>query len=97
MMLGHHRRHHSSWTPPIKPLMRTDVQFIRDGVELLLTVARQVCAFGQVLADQAIDVLVAATLPRAMRVTEVNSNAGAICDFSVPEQNRPNSGQAQRY
>jgi len=45
MTLGHHRRHHFSWTLAIKPLTRTDVQFVRDGVELLLTVARQVCAF----------------------------------------------------
>lgn len=61
-MLGHHRRHHFNWKFVIKPLAREDVQFVRDGVELLLTTARQVCAFGQVLADQTIVVLVAATL-----------------------------------
>jgi hypothetical protein len=41
----------------------------RDGIQFLLAMYRQVCALRQILADQAVDVLVAAALPRAMRVT----------------------------
>ena len=37
---------------------------IRNSVQLLLAVLRQVSTLGQVLANQAVDVLVAATLPR---------------------------------
>lgn len=44
---------------------------------------RQVCALGQVLVDQAVDVLVAAALPRAVRVSEVNCHAGLLGDFIV--------------
>lgn len=89
MVLGHHCRHHFNWTLVIKALTRTSIQFVRDGVQLLLTIARQVRAFGQVLADQAIDVLIAAALPRAMRVTEVNSDAGTLCDFGVSHHFTP--------
>ena len=52
------------------------VDFIGDGVQLLLAVARQVGAFGQVLAHQAVGVLVAASLPWAVRVAKVHGHAG---------------------
>ena len=47
---------------------RACVQLIGDGVQLTLGVARQVCALGQVLAQQAIRILVGATLPGAVRI-----------------------------
>jgi len=45
-------------------------------VELLLAERREVGAFGQVLAQQAVGVLVDAALPRAVRVGEVDLYAG---------------------
>ena len=44
------------------------VQPMGDGVQLVLGVARQVYALGQVLAQQAIDVLVGTVLPGAVRI-----------------------------
>ena len=39
-------------------------------IKLLLGTLREISALGQILADQAVDVLIAASLPRAMRITE---------------------------
>lgn len=50
---------------------------IGDGVKLFVTVVRRIGAFGQVLANQAIGVLVAATLPWAVRIAKVHGHAGA--------------------
>jgi len=44
------------------------IQPMGDGVQLALGIARQVRALGQVLAQQAIGVLVGAALPRAVRI-----------------------------
>ena len=49
-------------------LARPLVQLSSDRVELVLRVARDVDALGQVLPEQSIGVLVAAPLPRALRV-----------------------------
>lgn len=56
-------------------LARAVVDLIGNGIELLLAVAAQVRALGQVLAHQAIDVLVGAPLPGAVRVAKVHRNA----------------------
>jgi hypothetical protein len=45
---------------------------------LFLGVAGQVGAFGQRLSDQAVGVLVGASLPRTMRITEVHGDAGRL-------------------
>ena len=52
----------------VETFPRACVQPIGDGVQLTLGVARQVCALGQVLAQQAICILVGATLPGAVRI-----------------------------
>jgi hypothetical protein len=44
------------------------VEAMRDGVQLTLRVARQVCAFGQVLAQQPVGVFVCAALPGTVRI-----------------------------
>lgn len=49
----------------VEALARAHVQLQRDGIQLLLAMFRNVCAFGQILANQAVDVFVAATLPGA--------------------------------
>ena len=47
---------------------RARFQPMGDGVQLVLGVARQVCALGQVLAQQAIGVLIGTALPGAVRI-----------------------------
>ena len=82
-MLGHHLRHHFDWAFVIKTLARPNIELVRDSVQLLLAHARQIRTLGQVLAEQAINVFVATSLPRAVRVAEVNSYTRALSDFSV--------------
>ena len=52
----------------VETFSRARVQAMRDGVQLVLGVARQVCALGQVLAQQAIGVLIGTALPGAVRI-----------------------------
>ncbi len=59
------------------------VDFIGDGVQFLLVVARQVGAFGQVLAYQAVVVLVAASLAWGVRVAKVHGHAGVVGQLFV--------------
>ena len=82
--LLHHLAHNFDWAFEVEALTRTHVQLQCDGIQFFLAVYRQVCAFGQVLADQAIDVFVATALPRAVRVAEVNRHPSLLGDFSMP-------------
>ena len=52
----------------VEAFSRARVQAMRDGVQLALGVARQVRPLGEVLAQQAIGVLVGAALPGAVRI-----------------------------
>ena len=52
----------------VQTFSRARVQAVREGVQLALRVARQVRALGQVLAQQAIGVLVGAALPGVVRI-----------------------------
>jgi len=52
----------------VETFPRARVQAMRDGVQLALRIARQVRALGQVLAQQAIRILVGAALPGAVRI-----------------------------
>jgi hypothetical protein len=83
MMLCHHLRHHFDWALVIKTLARANIQRVGNGVQLLLTMTGQVCALGQVLADQTIDIFIATALPGTMRVTEVDRYASALGDFGM--------------
>lgn len=58
------------------PLPGPGVEVQRDLVELILAVHRQVRALGQVLSEQAVGVFVAAALPGAVRVGEVDRHTG---------------------
>lgn len=60
------------------------VQLSCNCVELKLRVTRQVHALGQVLPEQPVGVLVAATLPGALRITEVDLYVGRHREFLVP-------------
>ncbi|PAV66370.1 hypothetical protein WR25_04289 [Diploscapter pachys] len=80
----HHLGHHFNRTFPVKAFAWPNVQLVGNGIQLFLAVYRQVCALGQVLADQAIDVLVAAALPGAVRVTEVDGHPRLLGDLGMP-------------
>ena len=59
------------------------VERVRDGLEVLGGPAGQVGALGEVLAQQAVGVLVRAALPRAVRVGEVDRGAGLDVERGV--------------
>ena len=54
----------------VETFPRARVQPIGNGVQLTLDIAPQVGAFGQVLAQQAIRMLVSAALPGTVRITK---------------------------
>ena len=60
------------------------VDFICIRIKLLLAVARQVGALGDVLTHQAVHVLAGAPLPRAVRVTKVHCDPGDFSQLLVP-------------
>lgn len=88
-MLGHHLRHHFYRALVIKTLTRPDIQFVGDCIQLLLTMDIQVRALGQVLSDQAIYIFITATLPRTVRVAEVDSYLGALGDLGMARDSLP--------
>ncbi len=57
---------------------RLCVKFKRDGIEVFLIKDCEVGTLGQVLAQQAVGVLIATLLPRAMRISKVNFHAGGL-------------------
>ena len=79
----HDLSHHLDGAFEVEALARSHVQLQRNGVQLLLAMYRQVCALGQVLANQAVDVFVAAALPGAVWVAEVDRHAGSLGDLGV--------------
>ena len=89
MLQRHYFCHDLNRAFPIEALARSDVQFVGNGIQLLLAVHRQVRALGRVLADQAVDVLVAAALPGAVWVAEVDRHTGLLGDFRVPRHLSP--------
>ena len=52
----------------VETFSRARVQPMSDGIQLVLDAARQVRALGQVLAQQAIGVLIGAALPGTVRI-----------------------------
>ena len=80
----HHFAHHLDRAFEVEAFARSHIQLQSDGVQGFLTMHRQVRALGQVLADQSIDVLIAAALPGAVRVAEVDRHPGPLGDLGVP-------------
>lgn len=78
-----HLGNHFNRTSEIEAFTRPNVQLIRNGVQLLQTVLRQVRTLGQVLANQTVDVLVTAALPRAVRIAKINRHARFLGQFGV--------------
>ncbi len=63
-------------TLPVKAPARTGVELPGNGIELGLTEAGPVCALAEVLAEQAVGVLVDAALPRAVWIGAADCDAG---------------------
>lgn len=57
------------------------VEFVRDTEERARPVRAQVRALGEVVAKEAVGVLVRAALPRRVRITEVDQRAGRAADL----------------
>ena len=81
----HDLSHHLDGAFEVEALARSHVQLQRNGVQLLLAMNRQVCALGQVLANQAVDVFVAAALPGAVRVAGKRSFHDVLDLLYVPK------------
>ena len=74
----HHLAHDFDRALEIEAFTGAHIQFQGDGIQLLLTVYRQVSPLGQVLADQAVDVFVATALPGAVRVRKASACAALL-------------------
>ena len=61
---------------PAESFSRPSVELPSDGIELSLREVGQVGAFREILAQQAMGVLVDAALPRAVRIGEIDGAAG---------------------
>jgi hypothetical protein len=61
---------------PAEGLPRAGVQGGGDGGEIVEAVPGKICALGEVLAQQPVGVLVGGALPRAVRIAEVDLQAG---------------------
>src|SRR5207302_4782187 len=64
------------WFEPAECLTGSIVERVGGGVEVVLSMDGEVGAFGEVLAAQAVGVLVGAALPGAVRIAEVDVDAG---------------------
>lgn len=56
---------------------------LSNDIELLLAVAREVSALGQVLTNQSVGVFIGAALPRAVRVAEIHRHLRATAQLLV--------------
>src|SRR5215218_8117017 len=65
----------------VEALAGAVVEFVGDGVELGFADGAEVGALGEVLAQQAIGVLVGAALPGGVRIAEVDLDAGVDVDL----------------
>src|SRR5436305_1983248 len=69
--------------PPVKRLAGSAVERGCDGGEIVDVVAREVGASREVLTEQAVGVFVGAALPGALRVAEVDLEAGVDSKLRV--------------
>src|SRR3954465_858931 len=77
------------WGFPAQRFAWSTVELLGDVLEVGGTVHREVAAFGEVLAEQPVGVLVAAALPGAGRVAEVDRHVGGHAEGPVGGPPRP--------
>ena len=77
----HYFAHDFDWT--LEALTRTHIQLECNGIQLFLAVSRKIRDLGQVRANQAVDVFVAAALLGTVRVAEVDRYADSRGGLSV--------------
>jgi transposase InsO family protein len=77
------------WRSPAESLSRSAVEGDSHCVELLLRVSADVRTFRKVLPQQPVSVLVGSTLPRTLRIAEIDSQSGFDPKLSVLGQLRP--------
>ena len=64
-------------------MSRTAIELGRDGIQRRLVELAEVAALGEVLAQQAVGVLVGPALPGATRVAEIDLDAGVDGELQV--------------
>ncbi len=83
-MFCHQFIHHLDRAFEVEAFSRPHIQLEGNGIQLFLAGQRQIRSLGEILANQAIDILVAASLPRAMGITEVDGDASILRDSGMP-------------
>jgi hypothetical protein len=66
-----------------KVCWRPAAEVVGDGIEVILTVGREISVLGQIPAPQAVGVLAGSTLPRAVRLAKVDPHTGRDAEFLV--------------
>ena len=68
---------------PTEGFSGTTVESCGNSCEILGVMSAQVCAFGKVLTQQTVGVLIRPSLPRAMRIAEVDRQIGVDPELGV--------------
>ncbi len=71
------------WGFPVEGFSGSGVEGVSDCVEVVWGVSGEVGAVGEVLAQQAVGVLVGAALPWGLRVAEPDVEAGGYAELGV--------------
>ena len=70
-----------SWASKVETFSGSRIELPGNGIKLCLREAGEIGALGEILAQQAIGILVDAALPRAVRIGEIHGDAS---DFGKP-------------
>ena len=84
------------WGLPSKGLSRSAVECVGDCLDLLGGPPGKVSAFEEVLASEAVGVLVRAARPRAVRVSEEDWDPGLDLELGVGDSSLPRSQVSER-
>ena len=68
---------------PVEGFAGSTVECCGDSVQVVLCVSAEIGAFGEVLAEETVGVLVGATLPGTLGVAEVDIEIGVYSQLSV--------------
>jgi hypothetical protein len=71
------------WGHEVEDFARSVVESFGDDVEIILAVPAEVGSLGQILADEAICIFVAAALPRAVGIAEPDFDPGVTVTLAI--------------